>query len=175
MNIEFERTIDDVIDFNLFHIAHSSSIKRQMLLMQVLTGVLVVLLVFGVLYVNFQILNVFTMVVSILSGILVFALYPQVTRISTINRIRKMLNEGNNKALFGRQIITLSPEGIFSKNQLTESKINWSAVEKVAQSDKHFFLYTSSINALVIPKKCFQSEKESMEFFEHVNMYCQQK
>jgi hypothetical protein len=155
--------------------AHSPSIKRQLLLMQVLTGLLVIPLVFSIVYLVYHSMNAFTVVASILAGVLVFVLYPQVTRKSTINRIKKMLSEGNNNALLGRQVVSLSPEGIFVKNQTAESKINWSTVDKVTENDKHVYLYTSSINALVIPKNCFQSEKEKQEFLEYVNKHRQQK
>ena len=175
MNIEFERTIQDVIDFNLFHMAHSPSIKRQLLLMQVLTGLLVIPLPFGIVYLVYHSMNAVIVVFSILAGVLVFVLYPQVARKSTINRIKKMLSEGNNNALLGRQVVSLSPEGIFVKNQTAESKINWSTVDKVTENDKHVYLYTSSINALVIPKNDFQSEKEKQEFLAYVNKHRQQK
>ncbi len=175
MNIEIERTIQDVIDFNLFHMAHSPSIKRQLLLMQVLTGLLVIPLAFGIFYLVYHSINAFAVVVSVLAGVLAFALYPQSNRKSTIGRIRKMLSEGGNTALLGHQVISLSPEGIFVKNQAVESKIAWSTVGKIAENDKYVYLYTSSINALVIPKKCFQSDKEKQEFFEYVDTYRQQK
>jgi hypothetical protein len=175
MNIEFERTIQDVVDFNLFHMAHSPSIKKQMLLMQVLTGVLVIPLVFSIFYLVYHSINFFTFIVSISAGAFAFALYPQSSRKSTISRIKKMLSEGNNKALLGHQVVSLSPEGIFVKNQTAESKIIWSTVDKVVENEKHIYLYTSSINALVIPKNCFPSEKEKRDFFEYANKFRQQK
>ena len=175
MNIEYDRTIQDVIDFNLFHMSHSSSIKRQLLRMQILTVVLVLPLVFSIFYLINHTINIFTLIITILSGILAFVLYPQFSRESTISRIRKMLGEGSNRAMLGHQVVTFSPEGIFRKNQSTESKINWSAVEKVVQSDKHFFLYISSINALEIPKSCLPSEKEQKDFLEYINAHLQQQ
>ena len=175
MNIEFERTIQDVLDFNLFHMAQSPSIKRQLLLMQIITSLLVIPLPIGIFYLAFHSINAITVVASILAGVLVFVLYPQVAQKLTINRIKKMLSEGNNNALLGRQIVSLSPEGIFVKNQTAESKINWSTVDKVTENDKHIYLYTSSINALVIPKNGFRSEKEKQEFLAEVNKHRQQK
>lgn len=175
MNIEFERTIQDVIDFNLFHMAHSPSIKRQLLLMQVLTGLLVIPLVFSIFYLVYHSINTFAIIISILAGVLAFALYPQSSRKSTVSRIKKMLSEGNNNALLGHQVVSLSPEGIFVKNQASEAKIIWSTVGRITDNDKHVYIYTSSINALVIPKYCFQSEKAKQDFLEYVNKYRQQK
>ncbi len=173
MNIEFERTIEDIIDFNLFHMTHSPSTKRQLLLMRVLTGALAAIPVFGIGYLLYHSINASTLVLSILAGFVAFAFYPQANRQSTIKRINKMLSEGNNNTLLGHQVISLSPEGIYTKNPTTESKINWSAIGRVVESDAHVYLYTSSINALVIPKKCFRTEKERQDFLEYVNKYRQ--
>lgn len=114
MSIEFERTIQDVIDFNLFHMKHSPSIKRRMLLMQVSSSLLFILLFF-IIFLGSHFINVFTIFVSILAGVLQFVLYPNYNRKSTINGIKKMLSEGNNNALLGHQLVSLSPEGIFLK------------------------------------------------------------
>ncbi|HAV76674.1 MAG TPA: hypothetical protein DCX53_04890 [Anaerolineae bacterium] len=171
MNIEFERTVDDLIEFNLFHMANSSSIKRQLFTVQLLVGVLVLILLFVIFYLQYHYLSTSLIVISILCGVLAFAVFPIVNRKSTISRIKKMLTEGDNKAMLGHQAISLSPEGILGKNRSSESKINWSAIDKVVQNEKFFFLYISSVNAIVIPKSCFQSQKVQQEFLEYVNVH----
>ncbi len=173
MNIEFERTIDDVIDFNLFHMTHSSSIRQELISVQIFSGLLTASLIFSILYFVYHKLDTFTSIICTLAGVLVYVLYPQISRKSTVRRIKKMLAEGDNKALLGHIVISFSPEGLFIKNQASESKINWSAIDKVAQSEKHFFFYTSSVNALVIPKDCLHSEKEKQDFLEYIDKYCQ--
>jgi hypothetical protein len=140
---------------------------------QIFIGILAASLVFGITYIADHKLNIPISIISILAGVLASILYPQVNRKATIRRVKKLLAEGDNKTLLGHQVISFSPEGIFAKSQTSESKITWSAIDKVTQTDKHFFLYTSSINALVIPKKCFRSEKESKEFWDYINQYCE--
>jgi hypothetical protein len=189
MNIEFERTIDDLIDFNLFHITHSATIKQQRFLSQVLTGVFVAVLIFGFFYLLFGVLDsifgvfylrqpgiiYFILIISLLFGAYGFIRFPSINRQQTIRKIEKMLNEENNKEMLGLQVLSLSPEGIFSKSQAGESKVNWSAISRIAQNDKHLFLYLGSVNALVIPKSCFKSEKEQQDFLEYVNTHYQVK
>lgn len=175
MNIEFNSTIQDIIDFNLFHMAHSSSIKKQLLLMRVLVGLSIPLVSCAFYIIIFHSINVFIVICSAFAGLVAFADYPRTNRKIAIGRIRKMLSEGDNQALLGHRAISLSPDGMFIKTSIGESKIIWSAIDKVAQNNKHIFLYTSSINALVIPKNCFKSEKEKQEFLEYVNTYHQQK
>lgn len=171
MNIEFERTVDDLIEFNLFHMANSSSIKRQVFTGQLFIGVLVSISLFGIYYLQYHYLSTPLVIVGILCGALASVVLRLASRQSTISRIRKMLNEGNNEAILGHQTISLTSEGILGKSPSSESKINWSAIDKVAQNEKFFFLYISSVNAIVIPKSCFRSHKEQQEFLEYINVH----
>jgi hypothetical protein len=86
-----------------------------------------------------------------------------------------LLKEGNSSALVGHQILDFSPDGIFSKSPVGEGKINWASIDKVIPSEKCFYLYTSSLNALVVPKSCFRSENEQKDFLEYVNSHLSPK
>jgi len=101
MNIEFECTIDDVIDFNLFHNAHSSSIQQQLVGAQIFIGILATSLVFGITYIAYHKLNIPMSIIGILVGVLASILYPQVNRKATIRRVKKLLAEGDNKTCWG--------------------------------------------------------------------------
>jgi hypothetical protein len=185
MNIEFERTIEDLIDFNLFHMAHSATFKQQKFTVQVLVGIFVAMLIFGFFYLLFGFLDsifgiiflsrpgmsYFILIISLLLGTWGFIQFPSIDHKQTISKIKKMLNEEDNTKMLGHQAISLSPEGIFSKSQAGESKVNWSAISKVEKNDKRFFLYLGSVNAIIIPKDCFKSEKEQQDFLEYVNKY----
>jgi YcxB-like protein len=168
MNIEYDRTIDDLIEFNMFHISHSPLIKRQLLIAQVIMAVLITIMILSLSYIVETRLTPIAYILGTLSGILVFIAYPDIYRASTIRRVRTLLNEGSNKSMLGRQIVYLSPEGIFCRTGAGESKINWSAIVKVIESDKYFFLYTGSINALLIPKGSLHTEKEQQDFLAYV-------
>ena len=175
MNIEFERSVEDVIDFHLFHFANSPSMKREVFLTQLLTGVFVIPLVIFGSYLAYPVFNIPTLIIALLAGVLIFAIYPTIYRKTVISRIKKVLKEGNNSSLVGHQSLDFSPDGIFSKSPVGEGKINWSSISKVVQSEKCFYLYTSSLNALVVPKSCFRSDKEQRDFQEYVNSHLSPK
>ncbi len=171
MNIDYERTIDDIIEANLFHASHSPSIKKQLLFARIVITVFIILTALTVSYIEENRFTLFSLILSIFAGVLIFALYPRMNHKASIRRLKKLLNEGNNKAMLGHQIISLTPECIYSKTQAGESKINWLTINKVMQNDKYVFLYTSSINALVIPKTAFPSEREQEFFLEYINIH----
>ena len=50
MIVEYERTLEDLVEFNLFHITHSPSLQRQILLWRVFFALLTTFLSLGVIY-----------------------------------------------------------------------------------------------------------------------------
>jgi hypothetical protein len=173
IELDFERTIDDVIDFNLFHMAQSSSIQQQLIGAQLFVGVVTASFVFGATYFALRRIEVLVVIICIAAGILAYAIYPGVYHKLFIGRLKKLLAEGDNKTMLGRQVISFSPEGLDIKSKAFESKINWSAIDKVAQNEKYVYLYTSSVNALIIPKNSLRSEKQQQDFWDYINKYCQ--
>jgi hypothetical protein len=167
--IEFERKLDDMIQFNLFHLAHSPSSQRQIWIMRFLTALLVFPLIQSLIYLANHSLNLSDYVISFLCGILMFIGYPYINQAFTVRSLRKMLGEGENTTMLGRCTISLTPEGIFSKTANSEGKLNWTTVQKTVQNDHYIFMYTGAVNAIVIPKKAFATDKSQEEFLDYVS------
>lgn len=175
--IEHERTVEDLIEFSLFHVAHSPSFQRQILSWQIAMALLTTILSLSVNYLLYRqfAFTPIPFIVSILAGALVFFIYPYLNRKSMIGRLKQMLSEGNNKTMLGNQVITTSPEGIFCKSQAGESKLNWSSIDKVMQNEKYIFLYISSTNAFVIPTNAFATENQRQEFLSYIKAHMEHK
>jgi hypothetical protein len=56
---------------------------------------------------------------------------------------------------------------------MAESKTSWAAVQQVAEGEKHLFLFTSAMHAIVIPKTVFKSDEVKQEFVRLVESYRQ--
>jgi hypothetical protein len=103
-------------------------------------------------------------VAGLVGGMFFFIRYPTYARSEIINNITKTFREDGNEGSLGEQKIEVSAQAIMYANQAGESKINWSAISKVAQNDKYIFLYTSSMNAIIIPRNVFSDAKVEQEF-----------
>lgn len=169
MKIEFERTQEDFLEFNLFHISHSPTIRRQVLLNQVAMGVLIFVGSIGGIFLSVGYLPTSIYIVAPVVSILASFAYPYIYRRSVIRQAQKLLKEGSNKSLLGHHEISLSSDGIFYKSLAGETKLNWQSVEKVLQNDKYIFMYIGAINALVVPKSAFASSHQQKEFLDYVN------
>ena len=49
-----------------------------------------------------------------------------------------------------------------------QSNRNWSSVERIVVTDRHAFIYTSTIEAFILPKRAFEDETHCQEFIEQV-------
>ncbi len=192
MIIEFEATIENSIEFVLFHRTYSPSMKSQILISRIISVVMALLIPPILMYLIFQgmtklmglILNfpqnaeqnsiypyimAFAYVLSVIFGVYMFIQFPKINKEQMIKRLRKLLSEGENKNALGHCTLTLSPEGIHCKRNLSEYKVTWSAIINMIQNDNCFFLYTDSVNAIVIPKDAFASDNARKEFSDYVN------
>jgi YcxB-like protein len=110
-----------------------------------------------------------TIVACLVAGIIFFIRYPSYRRSEIINHIKKSFSESENEGFLGEQKFDVSMQGMLYTGRTSESKINWSAIHKVAQNDKYIFLYTSSINAITIPRNAFSDAKMEKGFLEMIH------
>lgn len=171
MELEFERTPQDVIDFNLYHLEHSAVSRRERLTQRLLAALLTAAFVLMLsLWPSGQ-LNALIWGAAGFTASVIFLIYPMLLRQVTLGRLKQLIREGNNDTLFGPQTLSISADGILARNRSSESKIQWAAVQQVAESKRQLFLFTSAIGALVIPKNCFKTEADKQSFLQLVDTY----
>jgi len=169
MRIEFERTEEDMVEFNLFHIDRSPTIRKQLLVTQIVMAVLIFVMAMSVAYLRTRYLPAISYIVGAIFSMGACLVYPSIYKWSITRQARKLFREGSNKSLLGRHELNLSPDGVHYTTISSESKINWSSIEKVVQNDKYVFMYIGAINAIVVPKTAFASSKEQIKFLDYVN------
>lgn len=72
--------------------------------------------------------------------------------------IEKILREGKNKDVFGNQVVELQDDKIITRTENSQSAYNLDVIEKIREDDNAFYVYTSSLQAIVIPKRAVTSE-----------------
>ena len=173
MIVNYERTIEDLVEFRLFHVTHSPSFRRLMLFGRIATSLLIIIVGLGIFSLFNGALALWNYVFALLFGVIVFVLLPTRLRARLKQNTRKMLAEGDNRAVLGPQSLTASPEGLLLESRAGESKFRWSSIVKIAQNDDYIFLYIGAANALVIPKKAFSPPEIQQEFLDFVRAHCE--
>jgi hypothetical protein len=171
MELEFDRGPEDIVAFNMYHMTHSAGARREAMSTRALVSLVVAWFAGGYNILNPAYFNWVTGGAALAAALVVFFVYPPLVRRTTVGSLRKMLKEGNNETMFGPQRVAISPEGILASNKTVESKLAWAGVQQLAEGEKHLFVFTSAMNAIVIPKTAFRSEEAKQEFVRLVENY----
>lgn len=164
MDIEYEFTPEDYIQFCLFSISNSPTSKRHMLVSQ-----LIFFLIGCVMYMESNNFDLDSFGIGIIWGVIMFWVYPYISRFFYIRQIKGKLSESENKPFIGPQATSLSTEGIIERSQGVETKISWSSIQKIIQNDDYVFISLNAFQTSVIPKRAFPTESSLQEFLDYIN------
>ncbi|WEK34407.1 MAG: YcxB family protein [Candidatus Pseudobacter hemicellulosilyticus] len=104
-----------------------------------------------------------TMIAVILVATTMLLLIPFLVRRSVRKRVDQLLALPANKHILDRREVQFSDTGIVSRDSNAESKFGWNAVVKVAQLPDAWYLYSSSHQAIILPKRALADEQERKE------------
>jgi hypothetical protein len=174
MEVEYSLELEDLLAFNQDRNAHSPTIRRQHLTIRVfflLVAGIPWLLGFGIVGgVGPRTLTVAYAVLGLAVAVFVLS-YPALARQGERRLASRMYMEGQNRSLWARQRLTITPETITDATEISVTTMKWVAVEKIAVDQRHTYFYTSALSAIILPKAAFPTEEEFRGFVEIAQRY----
>ena len=80
---------------------------------------------------------------------------------SSINKqSASIANDPDNESLFTHTVVSVSETGILLKDEFKECKFQWNAFIKKQENVDYYFLFYSSLEAIIIPKRIFKISDE---------------
>lgn len=102
-------------------------------------------------------------------GPILFALFAMpYMRWQTRQMSNRLLREGKNSRFYGHCELTIDSDGLTETRPSGVTTRKWSAVERVAVTPQHLFIFTSGTEAYVVPRLAFQTEAEFTTFVERI-------
>lgn len=160
MQVRYKNTSDDFAAFNTFHFAHSPTHKRMVAIYVFVFGLALGVAVFF-LAKSFPLESVKSMGEEVnntsaaIQAVFVAAIYafflPRILRRNIARQSRKLLREGRNKTFLCEHQLEITEDGLVTRTPYSESKASWEAIERIARTEAHTFVYVSAVSALVIP------------------------
>lgn len=83
-------------------------------------------------------------------------------------KARKLISKEENAAFFNESEIDFGEQGITNIDKQQQTFLKWESVVKFAQTKEYFFVYTSSVQAIILPKRLLKSQKEIESFKEYL-------
>jgi len=169
MTVEYEITKDDLSAFHLYHHRHSPTARRQYLRSWFLPAFVWLLVCSGIWYLADRErgtpLRTFLDLLPLFSGVPLQLLYfPWAYRRKLRKIIEGMVSEGQNRGVFSRHRVTISPEGVTESCEHGQTSTAWRAIERVASAGEHAYIYTNAVAAIIVPRRAFASPTEFDEF-----------
>jgi hypothetical protein len=169
MTAECEITKDDLSAFNLYHHRHSPTARRQYLLSWFVPAFIGLLVCCGIWYLadseRGTPLRTLRDLLPLFSFVPLYLIYfPWAYRRKLRKIVAGMVSEGQNRGLFSRHRVTISPEGVADASEHGQSSTAWRAVERVAAADEYVYIYTNALAAIIVPRRAFAGPSQFEEF-----------
>lgn len=79
-------------------------------------------------------------------------------RATVRKNLQGMLREGRSQTIVGPQRQTFTEEQITSRSSVGSATLSWAAVERIAKTETHIFVYLSPVSAIMLPRRIFPSD-----------------
>lgn len=153
MEIRYTITEEDYIQFNLYHIEESASLRKQFQMLRLYLPLLMAVVIF---LVGTQVLKqpaLYWVVVAVLYAVGWFVIYPRLYKKSIRKNVVKMAREGDNTSVFGDKTLEIAGDKITISGQDTTEIIDKTAIKEIKQKNDLLILYNSSVSAHIIPTR----------------------
>lgn len=70
-----------------------------------------------------------------------------------LKKMRKRIDVPENAIFFGLRTMEFDDEKVMTSTDKADGTVAWEAFIRVSETPDHFFLYTSNLQALIIPKR----------------------
>lgn len=151
MKINYNVTEEAFLEFNLFHAKNSKAVKKSMTIQRFLLPV-IYLLVAVFLSPILDIPILFLFIPFLLIGVLWGIFYPAYFYYHVKRAAKKMIREGKNEGMFGKQSIIFTEEGVREISPKGETAFSWPGIEKLEEDQTNLYLYNSGMSAFIVPK-----------------------
>jgi hypothetical protein len=90
---------------------------------------------------------------------------------NTIKQANAIVNDVSNINMFNDVEIVISESGIELQNEMGYSSYKWKAIIRRGENDQYYFLFISSIQGIIFPKRILKSEEDKKRLEEEFAKY----
>lgn len=161
-------TENDYFEFNRYHAMHSPvGIKSRRISMLMLPAILFILLVIDIINGRTESMGIKVFIYAAFSGLWALLIGP-LMRINI--KFSTNLLKKNGKLPYDSQIsLRFDDEFIYEKSTLTEIKMSYAKLERIAVGEAGIYLYHTVISAFLIPNRVLASAIQKHDFLEFIH------
>lgn len=170
MEIEYELTKEDFLDFNLNHAHNSNTVKKSLFYQRYIISI-IFLIVPVILSKTFKAPAKSLLPPFLIAFFIWIIFYPNYFWWHIKRNLVKVFDESKNSGLTGVYSLTTNKEEIVSKSESKEIVRDWGSVQRIEKTDKNVLIYTSPVEAIIIPLRAFDDEESLKRFLEVIEKF----
>lgn len=112
-----------------------------------------------------------TAVVFIGMALSLFIIAPKLFAMTTLNGVKTLMRARQNTHLSGSFRVLVLPDELHFTSDASSHNYKWGAILKVTETPTHFFLWLSQREAIIVPRRAFESPEQEQTFGTTVRRY----
>ena len=161
MDIEYEITIEDEVEFTLYCLTNSPAYqkawKNQKLGLITLASSFILIAIVWIFLLKDIEGGLFLIIGLFLIYILWHNYNPRMKRRRLTKFTEDLYGETPN-ALLCKKTITIEADGLYEKSDFIESKRFWRSIREIIQTERHLYFFETKLTGIIIPKIGFPDE-----------------
>lgn len=171
MLYQFKYLLDDndYLEFNKFHMYNSLSNKKAIIALRLAVPILMTinLLLFQKSYQKLETLVISIIIIAVFS--IIWALLVKPLLLLVLKANIKMLKK-DGKLPYGKDVLMeFGEQNFIETTKETETKTNYSQIEKITLGNTAIYIYINSIQAYIIPFSVFTGDESKEAFLTFIN------
>jgi hypothetical protein len=170
MEVTFELTLEDYVDFNM-HAVDNTSVGRDIRRKAVIVGPVVYMpfAIIGLIValtstdLKVKLAATFGCVLFTIASALWPILYPKLQKVAVTRNVRRMLGELQSGSS-GITRLALDAHGVHLQSPTRETSVKWEAVSYISRGATADYLFFGMATAFLVPHRAFADEQERESF-----------
>lgn len=170
MELHYDITKQDYIDFNLNYFVNNAMVQRSILMTRIATAVLVI--VGGtVLMYWVKGLSVLSVAAYLALAALCFFGTPWYMKRKVVKNTERILRNANNKQLCGPKTLTLREDEFELSGENEDTVYKYEAVQRTATDTGHYYIFVDEFSAVIVPFSAFADEEQKKAFYKRITAH----
>lgn len=169
MELHYDITKQDYIDFNLNYYVNNAVVQRSILMTRIMTAALVI--IGGTVLMYFvHGLSVFSVAVYVALAAVCFFGTPWYMKRKMVKNVDRILKNAKNKQLCGPKTLELRENEFELTGENEDTVYPYEAVQRTASDDKHYYIFVDEFSAVIVPFSAFENEQQKREFYDRITV-----
>ena len=169
MELHYDITQQDYIDFNLNYYVNNAVVQRSILMTRIATAVIVILGGAALMY-WVKGLSVWSVLVYLVLAAACFFGTPWYMKRKVVKNTERILRNARNKQLCGPKTLTLRDDSFELAGENEDTTYQYEVVQRTASDDKHYYIFVDEFSAIIVPFSAFTDEMQKKEFYDRITV-----